>query len=447
MMDGILALGLLFTTASQLRLPGVPIGPGELGLVVWIVAILFRTLLSGAPSSSRPRAVSDLLVFWGAFALALSLGMITAMATGEAFESDLVLHDAVAYALVAVVGCLCAAAPSRLRRVAWFLVISGAASLSLQYANGIGLIGVPGIDPWFWERFRGWSDNPNQLAILCLIIVLVAFYLADTATSLGTRLAAMLLMFPPLIVGRMSRSDAFMLALAAALAVWFAVKLIVWLHEDGLGLSRRASFARLALLAAPVLLLCLTPLVLSRAEEIKGFAMGFAKHAGAEAADEANLRLTLWRQAIGRGIDSGMMGLGPGPHLQMPLSIVAGRASIGTQPVNMSHPTQNGTANYEAHNTILDLFTQGGLLAVASFVWILLHATKYVYRARSAELMALVAGAAIFMMTGNIVRQPIFWFAIVLCLTAPAAPFERRGSCVDLGAVRRADSSIVQARP
>jgi O-Antigen ligase len=427
MMDGILALGLLFTTASQLRLPGVPIGPGELGLVVWIVAILFRTLLSGAPASSRPRAVSDLLIFWGALALALSLGMITAMATGEAFESDLVLHDAAAYVLVAVVSCLCAAASSRPRRVAWFLVISGAASLSLQYANGIGLIGVPGIDPWFWERFRGWSGNPNQLAILCLIIVLVAFYLADAATSVGTRLAAMLLMIPPLIVGRMSGSDAFMLALAVALAVWFTVKLIVWLHDDGLGLSLRASFARLALLAAPVLLLCLAPLVLSRAEEIKGFAMGFAKHEGAEAADEANLRLTLWRQAIGRGIDSGMMGLGPGPHLQIPLSIVAADlASMGTQPANMSHPTQNGTANYEAHNTILDVFTQGGMLAVASFVWLLLRATQYVYRARSAELMALLAGAAIFMMTGNIVRQPIFWFAIVLCLTVPASPFEQR---------------------
>ena len=425
MMDGILALGLLFTTASQLRLPGVPIGPGELGLVVWIVAILFRTLLSGAPSSSRPRAVSDLLIFWGAFALALSLGMITAMATGEAFESDMVLHDAAAYVLVAVVSCLCAAAPSRPRRVGWFLVISGAASLSLQYANGIGLIGVPGIDPWFWERFRGWSGNPNQLAILCLIIVLVALYLADAATSVGTRLAAMLLMIPPLIVGRMSGSDTFVLALAVALAVWFAVKLIVWLHDDRLGLSLRASFARLALLAAPVLLLCLAPLVLSRAEEIKGFAMGFAKQEGAEAAHEANLRLTLWRQAIGRGIDSGMMGLGPGPHLQIPLSIVAGRASMGTRPANMDrHPTQNGTANYEAHNTILDVFTQGGALAVASFVWLLLRATQYAYRARSAELMALVAGAAIFMMTGNIIRQPIFWFAIVLCLTAPTSPTE-----------------------
>src|ERR1019366_2211695 len=166
MLDVILALGLLFTTASQLRVPGIPVGPGELGLVVWIAATSAKTLASGAPSLTR--AVSALLVFWGVFALALSLGMLTAMATGEVFEPELVLHDTVAYTLIAVLSCVCASAPARLRRVAWLLVISSAVSLSLQYVNAIGLFRIPGIDPWFWERLRGWSDNPNQLAILCL---------------------------------------------------------------------------------------------------------------------------------------------------------------------------------------------------------------------------------------------------------------------------------------
>jgi hypothetical protein len=377
-------------------------------------------------ASSPARAVSALVAFWGVFALALSLGMITALATGEAFEPDLMLHDVVAYALIAVVSCLCAANPWRLRRVGWFLVISGAASLSLQYANGIGLIRLPGIDPWFWERFRGWSDNPNQLSILCVIVVLVALHLADTAASLSTRLAAILLMIPPLIVGRMSRSDTFMLALATALPVWFAVKLIVWQRGERLEFSLRASFARLALIAAPVLLLCLAPLALSKVEDAHAFLLGFAKHNGAEAAGEANLRMSLWRQAIKRGLESGMLGLGPGPHLHIPASIVAGHVSMGAQVVNISHPTQNGTANYEAHNTMLDLFTQGGLLAVASFAWLLLRATTRVLRARSAGLVALIAGAAMFMMTGNIVRQPILWFAIVLCLTAPVSPFKPR---------------------
>jgi hypothetical protein len=426
MMDGILALGLLFTTASQLRLPGIPVGPGELGLLVWIAGMAIKTLVSGEPSLTR--AVSALLGFWGAFALALSLGMITAMASREAFEPDLVLHDVMAYVLIAVVSCLCAATPSRLRRVGWLLVTSSAVSLSLQYINGMGLVRIPGIDPWYWERFRGWSDNPNQLSFLCLMIVLVAWHLADSAATLTARLAAILLMIPPLVAGRMSQSDTFMLALAAALPVWIAAKLIGWVQNDRLELSLRASIAQLVLVAVPVLLLCVAPLVLSSAEDVKGFVIGYAKNAGAEAADEANLRMTLWRQAIERGIESGMLGLGPGPHLQIPPTIVAGRVSEGTQPANLDHPSQNGTANYEAHNTILDVLTQGGLLAVTSFVWLLLRAAKFVYRAQSAGLAALVAGAAMFMMTGNIVRQPILWFALALCLTARVSPFERRWS-------------------
>jgi hypothetical protein len=416
--DLILALGLLFTTASQLRVSGVPVGPGELGLVIWIAAVAAKALTSGAPPLSR--TVSALLLFWGIFALALSIGMITALATGEAFEPELVVHDLIAYILVAVVSCLCASAPARLRRIAWLLVTNGAVSLLLQLANGGGLLQIPGLDPWFWERFRGWSDNPNQLAILCLVLMLVAWYLADTAANLSSRLAAMALMIPPLVVGRLSQSDTFMLAVAVALPVWVVAKLIVCANQDRFKGSLGATTARLFLVAIPILLLCIAPVVLSRADFVKGFVLGFAKNAGAEAADETNLRMNLWGEALHRGIESGMLGLGPGPHLQIPLSIVADHVNLSAEHAGVAHPIQNGTANYEAHNSVLDVFTQGGLLAVASFFWVLTRATKQVYRTRSAGLAAVIVGAVIFMMTGNIVRQPILWFAIVLCLVAPA---------------------------
>jgi hypothetical protein len=423
MMDAILALALLLTTASQLRLPDSPVGPGELGLAVWIVGTLFRALATGTvPGMAN---VSALLAFWGTFALALSVGMIVAMASGEAFEPALVLHDALAYVLIAAVSCLCAAT-SRLRRVAWLLVICGAVSLSLQFANGLGLFRISGVDPWYWERLRGWSDNPNQLAITCLIITLLAWYLADTAASFGSRLAAILFMIPPLLVGRMSKNDTLLVAVAAAVLVWFAAGLIFCAQNDRFALSLRASIARLALVSAPVLVLCLAPLVLSRMEAVTGLVLGLAKNGGAEAADEANLRMTLWHQAVERGIDSGMLGLGPGPHLRIPPAIVAGRVSAGMRPTNLEHPMQNGTANFEAHNTLFDVFTQGGLLAGASVLWLLLRAVNNVYRARSAGLASLLAGITIFMMTGNIVRQPIFWFAIVLCLTAVVSRRDER---------------------
>jgi O-antigen ligase len=207
------------------------------------------------------------------------------------------------------------------------------------------------------------------------------------------------------------------------------VKLTVWLREERPTLSLRGSFARLALIAAPVLLLCLAPLVLTKAEDVKGLVMGLAKHGGADATAEANLRITLWRQAIERGIESGMLGLGPGPHLQIPALIEAGRVNASERPSNVFHPEQNGTANYEAHNTVLDLFTQGGLLAVTGFVWLLLRATTCAFLSRSAGLVALMAGAVIMMMTADIVRQPIVWFAIVWCLTAPVARFNYPTQC------------------
>jgi hypothetical protein len=418
MMDVILALGLLFTTASQLRLPGVPVGPGELGLLVWIAATGGRLLLSG--TRLRQRALSDLFLFWTIFALALSVGMMTAMATGEEFDLGLMMHDVAAYALVAVASCLCATPLVRLRRVCWILVISGAVSLSLQFAHGMGSISVPGVDPWFWERFRGWSENPNQLAVVCLIVALLAWYQADTAASFAARIAALLALIPAIVVGRMSQSDTFTAALVAAVPGWFVVKVIAWTRAERHKSSLHASLGRLALLALPLLLLSVAPVVLSEAEDIKRFAMGFAKNGGVEAADEANLRITLWHQAFERGLESAMLGLGPGPHLEIPEEIVAGRVNT-VQPANTSHPTQNGTANFEAHNTLLDVFTQGGLLAVASLAWLLLRALWCAWRARSAGLVSLLVGVVIFLTTGNIVRHPIVWFAVVLCLTAPAA--------------------------
>jgi len=418
MMDGILAIGLLFTTSSQFRVPGMPIGPGEMCLAVWIAGSLVQALVSGA--RLRSPVVLALMIFWGFFALAQCLGMMVALATGEAFEPGLVLHDTVAYPFVAAVSCLYAATPSRSSRISWYVAAVGAASLAAQFANGIGLIAVPDVDPWFWERFRGWSSNPNQLSILCGVVLLVALHLADTAANLWTRLAAIVCMIPPFVLGRMSQSDTFTLAVVAALPIWCVSKLFVWLRTEQPDLSPRASLAWLGLLATPLLLLCLAPLALSQAGDAQDLVRVVAKNNGTEAEGEAKLRMTLWGQAITRGVESGLLGLGPGPHLQIPPEIVAGRDSMSSQLTNIEHPTQNGTANFEAHNTMLDLFTQGGLLAVVSFVGLLIRATANAWRSRSAGLMALMTGASIFIMTGNIVRQPIFWFAVVLCLTAPS---------------------------
>ena len=78
LLDVLLALGLLLSTASQLRLPGVPIGPGEICLAAWLALTLFREVARLGPPLTL--AFSQLLLFWLVFAFALSVGTAVLLA-------------------------------------------------------------------------------------------------------------------------------------------------------------------------------------------------------------------------------------------------------------------------------------------------------------------------------------------------------------------------------
>jgi hypothetical protein len=142
---------------------------------------------------------------------------------------------------------------------------------------------------------------------------------------------------------------------------------------------------------------------------------GLTKNGGKEAATETALRLELWHEAFRRGMDASMLGLGPGPHLPIPDSIVAARlADPGLD--TGDHPAVNGMPNFEAHNTVLDLFMQAGLLGVLSFAWIMSVALLTSLRARQAALAAVACGLMIFGLTNLIVRPPLFWLGLAICL-------------------------------
>ena len=119
-----------------------------------------------------------------------------------------------------------------------------------------------------------------------------------------------------------------------------------------------------------------------------------------------------------RGVESGMLGLGPGPHLEIPPAILAGRFGGTFHPKYIQHPEPTFAPNFEAHNTVLDLFVQGGLIAVLSLIWVAATALSTAYRARLAGLPTLLCGLGIYGAATLIIRHPIFWFAIALCLVA-----------------------------
>jgi O-antigen ligase len=415
--DALLTLGMLLATASQLRFGDLPVGPGELCLVIWVVLMLVRELDRLGPPLTP--ALSRLLLFWTVFAFSLSLGFLTALFIGQRYDPRWVLHDVMAYPLLVAVSCLSVVSPGarpRLRRVAWLLITFGTGSLALQVAAGWELIDIPLIQPWFWERFRGWSANPNQLSLLCAVLALMSLHLAETATRPSGRIVAIACSVLPIYVGRMTESDTFTLALVASGPIFIVIKLAIWLSE------RRSlihfAFAWVILLGMPLMLASLVPLAVVTATDAGILAVELAKNGGKDLGQESELRFSLWENAIKLGRDSAMLGLGPGPHLEIPASILEERKKMQDQLENIEHPKLTSAPNFEAHNTFLDLLTQGGMIAVLSFVWISGVSVFIAYKARLAGLATLICCLGIYCMTGLIIRHPIFWFSIALCLVA-----------------------------
>jgi O-Antigen ligase len=424
-LDVLLTLGLLLSsTASQLRPGDSPVGPGEICLAGWVLLMFFREVCRLGPPLTPP--LSMLLIFWLVFTLAQCVGTMTGFALGDRHDSGLFMHDVLAYPLLAAVSCLSVVEPgagSRLQRVAWLLATLGAAWLAVQVAVGWRWVDLGDFDTWEWERFRGLTDNANQLALFCAVLGLLSLHLADAANGFGQRIAALSCMAVAIFVGRLTMSDAFLLVLVFAGPVFFALKLRRWLMSRDRPMRFRSAAAWILVLALPLVTAYAIPIGASAASEVEDFIKGMTKGGGGRDTEEtARLRIHLWSAAVRRGIETGMLGLGPGPHLEIPASIVAGRRDSTNDPKHVEHPEFGFVPNFEAHNTLLDLFIQGGLLAILSLAWLVATAVIVTYQARLDALTILLCGLAIFSIFHLIVRHPIFWFAISLCLVSAADP-------------------------
>jgi hypothetical protein len=126
-----------------------------------------------------------------------------------------------------------------------------------------------------------------------------------------------------------------------------------------------------------------------------------------------------------------MLGLGPGPHIDIPFIIIEGRLSPSADPKDIEHPEINGLPNFEAHDTLLDLFTQCGLIGVLSVVWLGGISLLGTIRAELDGLTTMLCGVAVFSIFHLIVRHPVFWF--IMSLSLVAADAARRRSVVSVG--------------
>jgi len=425
LLDLMLIIGLLLSTTSQLRVAAIPIGPGEALLLLWLAITATREMARLGPPLTH--ALSRLLIFWSAFAAALCLGAMTGYAMGDMHDPRWFYHDIAAYGLAALISCfgvIHLEASGRLRPRIWLFVGLGTGLLALQAVLGWFDAGGGQFATWEWDRLRGLTENANQLALTSAIIGLLALHLADTARQPLPRLAAGLCIVVAVVVGRLTKSDAFLLVIAVSGVVYVLMKLRTWMLAEVNPLPLRSAAAWALALSLPFAVALAAPFGSSLAQQAEAVAAHAMRGGGErETRETANLRIAIWSEAMRRGLEALALGLGPGPHLKIPDEIAIGRRSTSGGPQDVPQPEVRLAPNFEAHNTVLDVFVQGGLPALLGLGWLIGGILVGAWRGRLDAVTTLVCGLAAYSLLHFILRQPVVWFALVFCLAATAGPF------------------------
>lgn len=398
--DALLAGGIAMAYAAQLSIPGMPFGYTELLLSLWIMLSIGRIVMGGRLEATP--ALYHLVTFWVIMTFAWGVGLITGLLTSVELLAAPV-HDMTAYVLLACVTCLSAAEPEaelHLRRTAWWVIGIANACFLFQLALGWGFIHQPGVDPWFWDRFVGWSENPNQLALYCALFSPLALYLAATTSNPWARLFGISSIGVTFLVGKLTKSDTFLLTSILTLLIFLGLRVRTWFASG----NKVTVFRQVTLLLAIGFLplgMSMAPYIVTEFGNVEDIAKGLSRGGGGEETTEtAELRFILWNDALHKGVTSGSLGLGPGPHVDRPLAVYK----------------QFRREPFEAHSTYLDTYTQGGLIAVLALLWILGSATLAAWRAKADALLALMLSILFYGFPHLIVRHPIVWFAVTLCL-------------------------------
>jgi O-antigen ligase len=382
----VLGLAIALITATQLRIPGAPLGLGELLLAGWCVLSLLR---------GRPEVDHKLQAVWTIYWLicfaALSAGALAAIAL-EVFNLP-GLRDGLAHALIAL---MCFAAIRRrepgdmIQRAArTYCVLAGLGYLACLALATAGRGAFGPVDMWYGLRFRGLAENPNQLALTALPIPFLAYEAAQREHARARRFLYFGAAGAGVIVGVASLSNALMLAWSVG-GVLLLPGVIGWLRR----VSLRATWGLVRQVALPLVLL---GSAFGAAYAYRG-TIHAAGQAAYDAGGEGDDRMARWQNGLEAINRSPLVGLGPG---------------------SFSGPTAPFQGE-EAHNTAIDWMMSTGIVGLLSLLGIIGLAA---WRSRSSALrLSLIAALLAFATFHLTLRQPAFWMLILLLTTPTGSP-------------------------
>lgn len=232
---------------------------------------------------------------------------------------------------------------------------------------------------FMYEGFRlaGFSSNPNQLALLVLVTFNISFIFCKK--MMIPRLWRVIIYTFLLYVSLRTVSEALLVAIFLGFVSYFSIRFSIY------------SFTRTGRLYVLISVMLMINLALS-------YVASFVSYSPGELYEAINInnqgddRFTLWFNGLSSLSDSPLFGNGPGAHS------------------GFGGPFEG----VEAHNTFIDMLTQVGLVGFTSFIFLSIYVFLKGGRRAIAYSSFVLASVFSFAQFHFILRQPLFWFALVL---------------------------------
>lgn len=379
--------GILLTSATQLRVEGWPIGPGEivlgLGLLVMAVSMArYGPRINGG--LSRPW-----LWFWLAGMASMMAGWVVGIVSAESLPTS--GRDAVAYGFSALMVALLVFNPRPAETVSTALrVVLAGTPLVIGSLAAIAIVGksTGPVNVWYeGVRFRAWAANPNQLALLLAPQPWFALGVRRDSRHPWVWTMAVGIV---VLLGISTGSD-------ALIAAWLCGAIVIGSFACFDILSRaRRTVLRAGTTYVVLPLVLLTGMILVGADIAEW--IGQRASATYLLAGQGPDRLARWWFGLQALATSPIVGLGPGSF-------------SGTHA-----PFSGG----EAHNTPIDWATSTGLVGLAALVLLLGWVGRRVVQSADRWAGAALLVLLIFLSLHYMLRQPAAWFYLVVLSTAGA---------------------------
>ncbi len=332
-----LAIGIVFAVSTQLRL-GRPVGPGELMLVLWMIAVTPRLLRIPLRDLFLRH---PLTLFWVGSLASMTLGLVWGMATHRVPPSG--PRDLLTYCFdtLFVVCFVHSGVLNAHRRLMAYFAIFATFFYAFQLAIAVR---SPMFGPFklIDFRFTGLTDNPNQVALIICTLPFFALIAWSEATKMTRFFLALSI---PLALGLQVACGSDGLTVAWAAIVGFAA-LFTFRSIAKLWTGQPAplpSVMRLTALIGLVLVGCLT---FSAQIADK---MGDVEDKVINQGHQADDRFLLWSHGLQAWSEDWTFGLGPGAHS----GFLAPHQEV------------------ESHSSYIEWGSIGGIFAFGLLLWIL----------------------------------------------------------------------------